>query len=321
MFSKLEAQILTSLTYSSLFNYPLSKEELELRLVAADKLDQFWPRLNNLNWLDRKNCNMTHALRYLVKKGKVVKHKKQFFPHDFFLTEINPFELRVKKKHWSQQLRQELGPILSYAQKHSWIKAVAITGSAALNSAWQGDDVDLMIVTQKKRLWIVRTTLLFWGLIKGKKKLFKASSKQDWCFNLWLSEDKLGMGTERRSLYTAFEICQADWICQTEGLERRFLETNSWVKDYLPNYYQSKMQQASSKTEDRSGNRKVNYIFNFVLSGLNRVLFWLERVYINLKLGIPSEHLRLDQAFFHKKASSQTLLIRLKRRLVELDKT
>jgi hypothetical protein len=275
----------------------------------------------NLNWLDQQNANISQALRQLAKKGAVVEDKGQFFPYDFLLTELNPFELRLKKEVWSQKLRQELEPILNYAQNHNWIKAVAITGSTALNSAWQGDDVDLMIIAQKNRLWLVRTVLLFWGLIKGKKKMFKASSKQDWCFNLWLSEDKLEMGSERRSLYTAFEICQADWIYQTEGLERKFLEANSWVKTYLPNYYQSKMKQASSKTKARSGKRKVNFIFSFVLGGLNRVLFWLERVYINLKLGIPSEHLKLDQAFFHKKASSQALLIRLKRRLVELDKT
>ncbi len=319
MFSRSEKRILTSLVYSSLFNYPLTKEEIRLRLFRSERVGELWRWSETVNEPVSQRFNLSRVLQDLVARQVVVRDKGFYFPRQFIVGSINPFNLRLKKEQWSKALKQELPPLLEFAQNHSWLKAAVITGSTAVNSAWREDDVDLMIISRKNRLWLLRTMVLCWELFTGRKK-FGSSSKQDWCFNLWLSAEELSMEPDRRSFYTALEICQTDWFYQTDQLELRFLQANDWLEDYLPNYYQDKLVQARSRNKPQIEEAKSNFFFSFFLNQLNRLLFWIESSYTHFKTGIPREHLRLGQAFFHKKASSQALLIRLKLRLKELEK-
>jgi len=112
-----------------------------------------------------------------------------------------------------------------------WVKLVALTGARAMNNAVPDDDIDLMIITAKNRLWLTRlilTILLFPWLRRGRK------ISRRLCLNLWLDETALAI--KPQNLFTAHEICQARPLFERDKLYQRFISANLWVKTCLANW-------------------------------------------------------------------------------------
>lgn len=317
MLSKQACQVLATFIYSSLFNYPLTAKEAELRLFAAKQLSSIGLKKTVNNQKSKQVQRKTKTIiQELVKSGDLIKKSlnqtNYYFPAKFISGQIDPFVLRKQKEVWAKKLKKDLPILVTLMKKISWVRGVAVTGSLALDSGWKNDDIDLMVIARKNRLWLSRTIVLLSSLIRGKKGFL--NKEQDWCFNLWLEADSLALSAKRQNPYIAYEVLQADWICESGGLEEKFLKSNSWVKEYFPNYYLARLKQVKSAKFAQLNSKSFKPIGCF-LDLLNGFLFLIQSTYINIKLKIPWENLKRKQAFFHRKASGQEILIRLKRRL------
>lgn len=134
------------------------------------------------------------------------------------------------------------------------VRLVGLTGSVAAGNAARRDDIDLLIVTAPKRIWLTRAIVLGVLGLTGLKRPDRSENHYDnkFCFNLWLEDTRAGLTTKNRDLYTAYEVCLMKPILGGEAY-RRFLRLNKWTTRYLPNFsagYGTQHIQDSKLTQD-----------------------------------------------------------------------
>lgn len=221
-------------------------------------------------------------------------------------------QLRKKRARLSAMKLLELQPFLTFAQNIPWISGVAVTGSVSVDNADAKDDVDLMILTQANRLWLVRPLLVLFSVIKGKRRSWNKEEYNSWCLNLWLEETSLSVMPDKRSVYTAYEVCQARWLLTKANIEQRFLLANAWAGSYVPHYFETRLAEADHYS-DNSGRW---LLFAFLLDGINTAAYTLQRWYMQRHM--TTERVGHSYAFFHPRDTKKTVVSRWKAELAQL---
>lgn len=351
------------MAYSGVFEYPLTTDEVWLRLIGSNQAKKEWLRLKKRleklgDWheniwfeenqdfidVDPKSDQFLHAWRQLVDLDLLVAEQRLDkvyltlnLPRLDTATIGSRIEQRSQRRQVSDKKRGELAGLIKLLKLFPGIAAAAVTGSLAVNNAAKDDDIDVWIITRPNRLWLVR----FWLLLAVRmlslyKKIAKSVAQRlnfladdwsvdDWCFNLWMDRLDLKVPLKQQSIYTAYEICQADWLDFGLSLTvgQQVLETNDWIKGYLPQYYQQQLQalqagRPTASVRDFNRNKLIKSVFTFLVSKCNQLFFVPQAKYIQKKQGIPRENLSLNQAFFHDNRSAQSWLTRWERRLALL---
>jgi predicted nucleotidyltransferase len=204
--SEIKENILATLAYFDLFNYPLSRGEIYLFLknrYAAYEFDE------------AVNCLVNSRSIYLFDKFYSLKN-------DYFL---------IIRRHEGNKKAAELirvaGRVSNWLIKFPYVRSIAISGSLSKNFADENSDIDLFIITAPNRLWIART------LMHVFKKLTYLVNKQDYfCMNYYIDEQQLEI--VEKSIYTAIEIVTLIPL-QGDNTIERFYSANAWTRLYLPN--------------------------------------------------------------------------------------
>ncbi len=284
----LRRQVLLSLAYTAVFNYPLTRDEIYLRLIYSPKL---FP------------VSLTQVEQALMslKKAKLIDQKDQFYS----LSAITPtLVCRSSRFKFAQIKLAGLAPLKRLIQLLPWVRAVAITGSVAMANAKKDDDVDFLIVTQKHRLWLTRLIIVLFAQLMGKRRSFAKEEKNSWCFNFWLEVDQLFLSSGRRNLYTAYDLLQAYWWFDRDRIALQFLRKNHWVKRFLPHFYNyslSHLQVLPIKQRSSWEERWLSPLWFC----LNAFAFLIQRCYMQHHL--TNESVGYSFAFFHPRATKRNI--------------
>lgn len=223
--SRLKSAILLTIAYSDQFDFPLTSDELYLRLIwragfsRTVTKDEFSSVLQVL----AGEFLIETVDGYYCLPGR----------HKIIAT-------RAIRQKYAEKQREELQPLLSFLKKIPWIEGVVVTGSLALNAISSKDDSDFLLVVSPNRLWLTRILVIFYAWIKGKRRSWQHEEENSWCFNLWLDTNHLRISKKQRSVYMAYEVCQADWLWWRGSVAVDFLNQNAWVKNLLPQYWEHK---------------------------------------------------------------------------------
>ena len=200
-----EQNILKTLGYFDLFQYPLTKEEiylfhaepvsysaidaaLEILLIdrSVFQLDEFYSVQSDLLLAQRRRKGNLLAVKQMKRAMKVAKLLSKF-----------PFT-----------------------------RGVAVSGSLSKNFADEKTDIDFFIITVANRLWIARTFMHLY------KKLTFLTGRQNWyCMNYYV--DEAGLEITEKNIFTAMEIVTLVPMQGKSSLEN-FMAGNGWVKKYFP---------------------------------------------------------------------------------------
>lgn len=186
-----------TLAYADIFDYPLTLEETKKWLIKGDA---FVPGKESPDW------------NYLPGRAELVR-------------------LRQRREQSSRKKLANVKKLAMVFRLIPFIKLVCITGALAMNNADKNDDIDLMVVTARNRLWLTRliTSLLLFPWLRRGQKI-----NNRLCLNLWLDESALAI--KSRNLYIAHEICQAKPIFERGNTYQKFIRANLWYKQFLPNW-------------------------------------------------------------------------------------
>lgn len=263
-----------TLKYFAKYDYPLTKKELELWSHIPHPLTS--PLLTKERGL----------------RGEV-ENKNGYF---FLKGRSNLINIRRQREKYSLL---KWGIAYRYATKLakiSFIQAIFVTGSLAMNNCKKSDDIDFMIVTSPNTLWLTRFVVM---LLFARNRRFPGQkiAPDKICTNLWVDTNNLNI--KDKNLYHAHEILQAKCIFDRGGVQYQFLKQNSWVKEYLLNAY--KFQIKNSKTQINSKLQVLNlgFMIYLVISILNFGFFVLQYLYMKPKM--TTERVGLGYAFFHPK--------------------
>lgn len=281
---QLSTSVLLTLSYSHIFSKPLTQTEISLRLIqkSYQKLDPVLTVLQNKKMITKNGelWQLQDGRRSLA-------------------------ELRKRRERLSGMKLQELAPFVNFARAIPWVRGIAVTGSVSVTNADAKDDVDLMIIVQARRLWLVRPLLVLFSFIKGKRRSWNHEESNSWCLNLWLEEQSMSVQPDKRSIYTAYEVCQARWLFSTSNAQYRFLHANDWVSGFLPTYFASELDKVPKKEP-----QKTPTLFDGLLSALNSGAYSVQRWYMQRHM--TTERVGLSYAFFHPRDTKRSIFDRWK---------
>lgn len=213
----IEKTILKTLVYRDLFDYPLKAGEIYLFLIQQKSSRRVVAR----------------ALRELVAEGKIQQRSSYYY----LPGREGIVALRRKREVIS---REKLKKAVRYARllrPIPWVKAVSATGALAVENADEESDLDLLIITTPRRLWLSRALVfLILSLLGVKRKPGGVQTADKVCPNMFLSMAALTVPDDEQNLYTAHEIVQARPIWECGQIHQHFLAENSWVRKFLPNF-------------------------------------------------------------------------------------
>lgn len=280
---KLNEAILATLAYHDIFNFPLTKEEINKYLTVKSEASK----------LDRE-------LNRLILEKKIGKVKE----HYFLKEKQSTTKIRKIRGNNSQEKLIKAKIFASILKVIPTIKTVAISGALAMENSKKNDDIDILIVSAKNTLWTTRflSNLILFA-VKRKPKSKKQSNKA--CLNIFIDETDLKI--KEQNLYTAHEICQIKLLWDRDNTYQKLLKSNSWVKSYLPNWTPEKL----PKTTKSWGVR-----YWFLIPGLRQLENLLKSFQLNyMKSKITIEKIGDRQLFFHPTDNQTKILTDYKKRL------
>lgn len=201
-----ELAVLRSVVYASLFDYPLTIEQLHAGLIGvkadAATIASWW----------RSSAFLQAAIE--CRDG-------WFFPAgrgDLVAT-------RSRREAVSRALLERDQAILSTVAAIPFVRMVALSGSLAHLNAEGSADLDLFVITAPNRVWSVTVlTLVLAKLLGWRKRL---------CLNYVVSERAMTIAPE--DLYSANQIIHLRPICGHHVFER-FVTVNGFVRRHYPNF-------------------------------------------------------------------------------------
>lgn len=144
---------------------------------------------------------------------------------------------RFSRARWSITKRRRAERVARLISHLPFVKLVALANTLASGSAKQDSDIDLLIVTRAKRMYITR--LLITSLVQfigWRRHGNKIANRV--CLSFYLSEDHLNI----KDLSYEHDPYLIYWLANLYPLTDKnvfqtFLQANSWSYDNLPNRY------------------------------------------------------------------------------------
>ena len=208
--------VLRTLVYADIFSYPLKASEVERWLISQK------PRFG-----------VQKELAERVKDSRLVKKGNYYcLPGREAIVDIRKErEISSNKKF---MIAKRLSRLLNFLPT---VRMVAVTGSLAMTNTEEEEDIDLLIITAKNRIWLTRLAVILLTEIVAKRRRPKEKAwKNKICLNMFLEEDKLCVVPEERNLFTAHEGFQVYPLSVKGDIYQKFIKENEWCKRFLPNW-------------------------------------------------------------------------------------
>jgi predicted nucleotidyltransferase len=199
--------ILATLSYFDIFDYPLTQTEIVQFLKIDYCHEEFFDDLQNLameSWIYK--MDEFYSLR-----------------EDYSLVQRRR-EGNLRAKHMLKTAEK----IAGFLSAFPFVKGVAVSGSLSKNFADENSDIDFFIITERNKLWLARTFMHCF------KKVAILLNKEDlFCMNYYIDEEMLQI--KEKNIYTAIEIAT---LLPLRGIEvfKEFFKQNDWSKNFLPNH-------------------------------------------------------------------------------------
>lgn len=273
----MEKAILKTLAYADIFDYPLKESEVKKWLIGKKVVDDSYFR---------------ETLTRLVEQGRTSSQAEYYFlPGRAHLVTV-----RRRRKKASLQKIKLAEKVADRLKLIPLIKMVALSGALAMENAREEDDADLMIVTAPDRLWLTRVpTILLTELFADRRRPQDTRFANKICLNVFLDEGALGIEIQDQDIYFAHEVAQLRPLWDRGGVYRRFIEENSWIAEFLPNW-----QWESPKDGQRKPTppRPLNLpLINTLNSLLERLAYTTQLRYMAKRR--TREEVSARRAFFH----------------------
>ncbi len=175
-----------------------------------------------------------------------------------------------------------------------WIKMIAVANIIGAHNLSDNSDIDLFIIAQKKRVWIVRFFCVLITKILGLRPR-PGKMRDTICLSFFVGEDFLNlkklMLTSNKDgdfsdPYFVYWLAGLVPIYEQEGVYKKFVQSNNWLFKYLPNWRPSRIIKQYFKNIRRSDVSKRSGCY------LERCFCFLEEALKKYQLGIMPEKIK-----------------------------
>lgn len=269
----LEKSIIKTLAFFDIFNFPMTELEIWKWLFKPGRkveLSELRDVLGNSENL-KKHISLREGFYCL--KGSEQNYLRRKQNNNF------------AERKFSKAIR-----VIKIFRFIPFIRMVAVCNTLAYSNAREESDIDLFIISKKGKIWLARFFSIL--IIKLLKIRPQKDNKQDTiCLSFFVDETGLDIKNVMMSdkdIYFPYWVQQLMPIYDPDGLYEKFMEANSWYKDYLPNAYSNKFskQVRASKSSKVFGKFFGNLISPKILGS------WLDDIYRSFQIRIIDRNLK-----------------------------
>jgi len=197
--------IVKGVAYASIFDYPLTLEELWRSLPQHTVSLEGLRRAVAERPFLRDRIEVIGGYYVLTGRGDLIERRRQ---------------RELSSRAFLTKHRRTLDMICALP----FTRLVAISGSLAHLNADEDADLDLFIVTRGPRVWTVALALVVLSRLMRRRKVI--------CANFLLADSALSL--DQRDLYTASQVLHLRPVTGARTLDR-FMAANPFVHDWFPN--------------------------------------------------------------------------------------
>ena len=201
-----ELAVLRSVTYASLFDYPLTLAQLREGLIGEPADEGAIAKWIAASPLLQATIECREGLYFPVGRGELV-------------------ATRARREALSRTLLARDRRVLAFIANLPFVRMVALSGSLAHLNAEGGSDLDLFVITSPGRVWCVTLFVLIVARLRGWRRRL--------CLNYVVSERSLAV--EPPDLFSANQIIHLRPVTGA-AVYRRFLDANTFATGLYPNF-------------------------------------------------------------------------------------
>lgn len=222
--------VIKTLSYSSVFEYPLKFSEIKKYLIAEKRMN---------------NHILQKTLQYLLDSNIIQKSGVYYS----LAQKSSHVQARLKREKISQykiQVAKRIAKLLSFLPT---IQMIGLSGSVSMKNAEEDDDIDLFIICSSHTLWMTR--IFVFGillLLHRRRKRNEQHPSNMICANMYVTHDSLALG-KNKNIFLAHEIAQVKVLVNKNNTYQKFLFSNKWIQDYLPHLSVSSIREGSMYKE------------------------------------------------------------------------
>lgn len=231
--SFLEQSILCTIIYYNNLGQPLTDFEIYKYLIrpkagsslgaiahAGFDFVQVRDCLEQSNWL-RDRLETKNGFYFLRGKAGLAKQR------------ITKYRIAIKK--WKKAKR-----VAKWLQVIPFVRMVAVSGSLAINNTRKKSDIDLLVATEYRRIWLTRMLVTLFIHLMGARRYKKLTANR-FCLNHYITDQSLFISF--KSLYNAQTYAHLTLLYQSprNNIFPRFQKSNAWLKDYLFHFNEQKV--------------------------------------------------------------------------------
>lgn len=257
---KLEKAILDTVAYFDIFAYPMTLIEI-WKWLCFEEADGAGISLDKIK----------EVLDNSEKMKSLIDNKWGFY---FFKNREQIVELRRERYNLAEEKFRKALRVARFLKLAPGLKMIGVCNSLAWGNASDESDIDLFIVTEKNKIWSARFwTVVFLKIFRLRPK--KDKTKDKICLSFFVDEEHLNMESlaiQNQDIYLIYWINQVVPIFDKDGVYQKFLESNEWIKKFLPNVFNNegseRRQVSKNSFSIRSGKQAKDGFAEKFLRGL-----------------------------------------------------
>jgi hypothetical protein len=282
----LSERIIQTLTFFDAQDLPLTAMEIERYLIAEKT--QLKNRLDEQYELKEVDTapSPVHLDTIMVQLEALLQDQKISEDKGFYCKWGRESIISQRQNNYLNGLRREklIRRYIWFTKYLPFVRGIGLGGSQPLGQQKPTSDIDLLIITDQKFMWLARTFLMIYFQAFGVRR-YGTKIANRFCLNHYLATPR--EVDAERNLYKAMEYGRLRPLINPEVIAQFQTANAKWMKTFFPNITFSEPQELI-----QSGLQKaLEALFK------NRLGFWLEQ-----KLGQwQSGRIRQDQFVFVRK--------------------
>ncbi len=222
--------ILLTIKYFDIFDYPLQKEELWqwlFNFVDRDKLlGQKQKKFKQIEF-EKELTSLIQAKKIVFKDGYYFLYGRQAI----IKTRQARYQISLKKIKKARRI----GHLLAWVPG---VRMIAVVSNLGYLNADKQADIDLFIVARHNKIWSVR----FWCVVLMKllrQRPTTKKSKNKICLSYFVDENNLNLkftALNELDIHLVYLLSQYILIYDQTDYWRVYLKQNRWIRNYLPNF-------------------------------------------------------------------------------------
>lgn len=281
----LQCNVLATLAYYDVFDYPLRVEEIARLLI---KFKDFGPEEINLEVI-KIACRQ-------LEEQKIISSRNEYY---FLFNREFIVPLRIKKEAISLSRWRRIRLVAWLMSYLPFISAVFASGSLAMSNTSETSDLDILIIVRKNKLWTFRLLLLLLlSVLRLRRTRSDHVAPNKICPNHFISHGALTIPF--RHLYNAQTYANlVPLLAENKNIVEQFYIENTWIGQYL--HRMPKSQSNIIKTKKNITKKLPAYFLELLLiSPIGSMLERFAKEY-QIKRIVPARGIHISDAMlaFH----------------------